>query len=334
MPLETGELAIRAAIRSTAVSGKLELGFFGGEPLLEAERIRHWMNFAINAAKERCVNVSFDLTTNGTVRSPLAQELLLRRDLQVYVSCDGEPDTHDRHRPLVDGSKSSTAVLETIARLVAWRKEFGVITVVRPDTLEALPRNIKFLHETGVREVNLSLDLWTRWTRSDLETLQRTLSRCADYWRNALPNLGINWFDDKLGGYADLAVTETTARCGFGSGEVAVAPSGNLYPCERLIGEDRADNPMRLFGHVTSARDFLSFPPAPERGHAACSSCALNTMCSTTCRCSNYVRTGDVSKPDGLLCALDKICAQEVRRVFGDFKENIPAERSHDYATR
>jgi uncharacterized protein len=311
-----GESALLAALNSTANNGNLEIGFFGGEPLLEAERILGWMHFARQEAQSRQVKLSFDLTTNGTISSPNAREILLSDDVRIFVSCDGEAETHDSHRPFLDGRGSLDAVLQTIRFLTAAGKEFGVVSVVRPDNVRALPRNVAFLQQAAVRQINFSLDLWTRWTRSDLDTLQVALAACADHWRNALPDLSINWFDDKLGAFAGLAVTETTARCGFGSGEIAVAPSGNLYPCERLIGEDRADNPMRLFGHVSGARDFLNFSPAPERGHAACSTCDLQSICSTSCRCSNFVRTGDASKPDGLLCALDKICAREVTRVF------------------
>lgn len=335
MPRSIGERAIVAALNSINAGGKLEFGFFGGEPLLEAERIQDWMEFATREARSRGVTVSFDLTTNGTIDSPLVRKLLLREDMRVLVSCDGDPETHDNHRPFVNGSGSSGVVMNTIRSLAAAGKDFGVVTVVRLDNLDALPRSVAFLHQSGVQEINLSLDLWTRWTRTDLERLQAALNMCADYWREALPDLSINWFDDKLGAFADLAVTETTARCGFGSGEIAVAPSGNLYPCERLIGEDLADNPMKLFGHVSGVRDFLNFSPAPERGHTACSDCALKTICGTSCRCSNYVRTGDVSKPDGLLCALDKICAQEVRRVFESHPthQSLPGKET-EYGTR
>ena len=45
MPLEIGFVAIRRAARSLRPGGMLELGFFGGEPLLEAEAIARWIDF-------------------------------------------------------------------------------------------------------------------------------------------------------------------------------------------------------------------------------------------------------------------------------------------------
>ena len=44
-------------------------------------------------------------------------------------------------------------------------------------------------------------------------------------------------------------------------------------------------------------------------------------LCNTDCRCSNYVRTGDVSRPDGLLCLLDQTVYRETARVLFDAAE-------------
>jgi hypothetical protein len=35
-------------------------------------------------------------------------------------------------------------------------------------------------------------------------------------------------------------------------------------------------------------------------------------MCNAYCRCGNYVRTGDIRRPDGLLCLLNQACLEEV----------------------
>jgi uncharacterized protein len=316
MPDGIATAAIRSALESTSADGRLQLGFFGGEPLLEAERILQWMSLARAEAARRDISVTFDLTTNGTIDTASAWQVLLDRDMRVCVSCDGDPVAHDQHRRTAGGEGSSAQVYETLHRLSDQGKDFAVVTVVRPDSLATLPGSVAFLHELGVGEINLSLDLWTRWTRSDLEVLRGALRLTADYWKASLPRLAINWFDQKLGAFLTVPDEQPSARCGFGVGEIAVGPSGNLYPCERLIGEDRPDNPMKLFGHVSGVRDFLNIPNAPERGHTVCNGCSLSNACNTSCRCSNYVRTGDVSKPDGLLCALDRICAEQVRRVF------------------
>jgi uncharacterized protein len=185
-----------------------------------------------------------------------------------------------------------------------------------------LPEGIAFLRGEGVDRIDLALDLWTHWTSEDTEVLCRALATCADMWATGLPRTSINWFDEKAARLMGIQ-GNPTARCGFGDGQIAVAPSGNLYPCERLIGEDRANHPMRLPGHVLHGEDFCR-SAFPGRDAQACSNCAIEAQCSTTCRCGNYIRTGDIRRPDGLLCLLDRTCYRETVRVLGELKAICP----------
>jgi uncharacterized protein len=314
MVTATGDRAVRLAIDSTRAGGRLDLGFFGGEPLLEASRIRGWIQYAQIAASAKDIGVVPNLTTNGTIASPEARELMYDPELQLAISCDGSADTHDWHRQLPNGTGSFDLVRRTLDELVSAGRDFQVVMVIRPDTVAGLADNLRFLHAIGVRRFELSLDLWSKWTREDAALLATAIGEAGEFWRSTLPDLSINWFDTKLVSLVGVPEVGDSVICGYGDGEVAVAPSGNLYPCERLIGEDASDNAARLSGHVMSGEDFL-FSPAGERAADACQDCAIRDMCSTTCRCSNFVRTGDVTRPDGLLCLLDKCAHQEALKL-------------------
>jgi uncharacterized protein len=311
MPAHVGDTAIRRAIASVVPGGQLDLSFFGGEPLLEAPAIRRWMDAARLAARDAGITVAFHLTTNGTVETAAAWEVLKEPDLRVAVSVDGLPAIHDRFRVFADGRGTSAAVQHTLTRLLAAGKSFSVVMVVRPDTVADLAGGIRHLRALGVRRIEPSLDLWTRWTREDAAALRRAIAAAADLWHADLPEHSLTWFDEKVGALSHPAAP--CARCGFGDGELAVAPSGNLYPCERLIGEDAPANPMRLPGHACD--DLPDFAPRPSpagRDAPACTACALREQCNTVCRCSNFVRTGDVRRPDGLLCMLNQACLEDV----------------------
>jgi uncharacterized protein len=141
---------------------------------------------------------------------------------------------------------------------------------------------------------------------------------CGEVWAEGLPEYGLGWFDEKVVNLAEkggsLSV-DKCARCSFGDGEIAVAPSGNLYPCERLIGEDRDEQPMKLSGDALDGQpDFVAQQKHPAREDAACGECTMEAVCTTYCRCSNFVRTGDIRKPDGLLCLWNQTCLWEVEK--------------------
>jgi uncharacterized protein len=256
------------------------------------------------------------MTTNATLDAPAAWSVMALPEMQLAVSHDGLLHVHDADRVAVDGGTSSHRVQETMAHLIAVGKEFRVVMVVQPRTVDSLPDGMEFLYSIGVRQFDPSLNLWTTWTRADGERLKDAIRRAADFWGERLPACSVSWFDEQAARAAGVPTNET-ARCGFGDGEIAVAPTGNLFPCERLVGADEPNNPMRLPGHVFDGDDFLSCRPLARTLPAECQPCGLRSLCSTTiCRCSNYVRTGDVNRPDGLLCLLDQACYRETVRVL------------------
>ncbi len=314
MPQYIARKAIDRAVASLKPGGTLELGFCGGEPLLEAEMVIAMADYARFRTHPRAITLAMNLTTNGTVNTPEAWEAMTLPGMDLAVSHDGLPQAHNAHRRRPDGSATSCRVLRTIHRLIDEARPFRVVMVVRPDTVERLSAGVSFLHGLGVPRVEPVLDLWADWTPEDVPRLERAVAECAAIWRNAMRTFGISWFEEKFA----LLIGEpldATARCGFGAGEVAVAPSGNLYPCERLIGADAPENPMRLPGHVLDGDDFLSLPVPPCAPAGPCRGCAVASLCSVDCRCSNYARTGDLTQPDGLLCALNRACLRETVRV-------------------
>ena len=225
-----GIKAIDRALASLEPGGTLELGFFGGEPLLEPNLIRDLIDHARFQAAACGVMLRLSMTTNGTQVAPAAWEIVNLPDLELAISHDGLPQVHDRHRRGVDGSGTSALVLETLERLAASQRDFRVVMVVRPDTVESLPEGIRYLRSHGVRRIEPSLDLWTHWTTEDGQRLASSIGDCARLWAEGLPEFSLSWFDEKLALLTAVPLTET-ARCGFGAGEIAVAPSGNLYPC-------------------------------------------------------------------------------------------------------
>lgn len=315
MPPEIGLKAIDRAVASISPGGVLQLGFFGGEPLLEADLICRLIDHARSSARKHKIDCSVAITTNGMITTGRAWQVMLDPDVDLSVSHDGLPEIHDRHRRTAGGAQTSAAVLRTIERLLTQKRRLQVVMVVRPDSIDSLASGIERLWNLGVREFEPSLDVWATWTPCDLKRLIHGIEAAAEVWRRHLPHINVGWFDEKAAALGGMALSPS-ARCGFGSGEVAVAPSGNLYPCERIVGADEAGHPLRLPGHCLMGDNFLPGLPIAAREKDACRQCAMQSVCNTTCPCSNYIRTRDIRRPDRLLCEWNQACVDAVTRVL------------------
>lgn len=326
MPEPIALRCVERAVASLETGGALELGFFGGEPLLEPELILKTTDYAARLAHGSGVELDLSLTTNGTLTRGDAWRVLTMPAMRVTVSHDGLPAVHDkhRHRGVKESNPTGSAmhVLQTMQSLIAAGKDIRASMVVRPDTVAWLPDGIAWLRRQGIFHVDPTLDLWTRWTAADAESLLAAVVRCADVWRDGLPDCSIGWFDQKALRLT-RAAANSTARCSYGDGQIAVAPSGNLYPCERVIGADEESNPTRLPGHALTDGPFQPHA-ARARSAEECTACAIQPQCATYCRCSNFIRTGDPTRPDGLLCLLDQAIYRETARVLRSLERASP----------
>jgi uncharacterized protein len=315
MSIDIGTKAIDRSIASLQNGGRLELGFFGGEPMLEPDLILALIEHAQTQMQEKGLELLLSVTTNGTITNNKAWQIMMMPNLDLAISIDGHPQTHDRNRIFPNGRGSSAEVLKTVSRLIDAGKDFKAVTVVRPDNERTLDDEILFLRSMGIRRIELSLDFWTKWDANARSYLEDTISRCAALWVDGLPEFGLSWFDDKAA-MLTRDVQVSTCRCGFGKGDIAVTPSGRLYPCERLIGDDKESNSTRLDGNVFGSEDFLFGLAGDVRTAQSCLSCGIKDACNTSCGCCNYARTSHVGEPDNLLCMFNQWCLRETQSVL------------------
>ncbi len=314
MSLEMGETAIDRAVRSIEPGGILELGFFGGEPFLVPELIIDLIWHAEIEAKKADIQLAISITTNGTIVNGKTKAIMMMPEVDIVFSIDGRKETHDRHRHFKNGHGSFDLVYANYQILLNENKNIRVVTVVSPSSVANIDQEISALRQMGCKEIELSLDLWSNWDTQAMGELQQATARCAKLWAEGLPEYRLSWFDDKA-----VSLTEANSpifRCGFGKGDIAVSPTGNLYPCERLIGDDSPENPMQLAGHVYDGIDFLFGQQTEIRQASECIECGIKDQCDTGCGCCNFTRSGKAGRPDKLLCLFNQWCLQETQNVL------------------
>ena len=313
--------------------GATQISFFGGEPLIEWRRIVRTVARARARAERIGRAISFTITTNGTLLDEDKARFLVDAGFFVGLSIDGVRAAHEATRPTRGGRSSFDDATRALDLLVAHGADFETITVVDPRNVAHIGASVRWLVERGATRLTLNPHFGADWSDGALAVWEAGYREAADLYvercREGRP-VHLNFVENKLrahakGGYG------AGDRCSVGHRSVAVAPSGNLYPCERFVAEDR-DTTMAI-GHVASGIDLgRRMCLDAQRGPVAdeCGGCGEQSRCNSFCACANYAETGSISTPGGVQCWHERMAM----RLADDVGRRLWAARDRHFLAR
>ncbi len=297
----------------------LQIGFFGGEPMLEHDEVVRLGRAAVARAASEGRSLQLQMTTNGTLLSQQRLDELLDLRVHLALSVDGTATQHDAARSTKAGASSYAATFDALRRLVASGTPFDVISVVTPDNVASLSEGVRHLLDKGVTSLTLNIDYSAQWSSAAVSELERQYEYVAAitlaWWRRQQQGGNHNTARRSLrleplvsAMYARQAgKLPAPAGCRSGVQRLAIAPSGRLYGCARSVAEDDG---RAALGTIDSW--LQSTPPNHQRqqrstsrpqGDARCNSCSANERCGRHCACACSEETGDPTTPGPVLCA-------------------------------
>lgn len=271
MPSKVAWEALRLAFRQARKQGdRLCVSYFGGEPLLEFEAMARYTRKAHEWASRHQQPIEFQVTTNATILSQKILDFFRRYPFRVAFSVDGLSQDHDRHRPFVSGRASSPVVWKNL-ELAAGKLSASIHMVLNPDTLDGVRPTVERLQELGYADITLLPNVDTLWDSPSRECARQVYQDLYLMQRERQQLL--------LGPISDLDLEQPRLRaCGFGSDDVAVSPTGALYPCARLVGTDQRE-PLHL-GHVKTGVDLQKVKNLKARARAKQVGCGSEGGCA------------------------------------------------------
>jgi len=179
---------------------------------------------------------------------------------------------------------------------------------------------VRYLHdEEGVVDISITPNFYIEWDDEALHKCEQAYEEIGDYYIESLRRgdfFQVNFIDGKIITHLKNGF-EACDKCGFAEHEFAVAPSGNLYGCERLIGDD--DNEEMLLGNVFDGFDTQKrMDIIAQRGsnvNLDCLECSYRNRCMNWCHCINYATTGAINVTDGVVCFHERIAIRVADRV-------------------
>lgn len=113
MDWKTAKKAVDFFLTHSTESQMRRIGFYGGEPLLNFNIIKE----VINYSKNRCNNIIYTITTNGTLLNDDVLSYLVECDVKITISLDGPEEIHNSNRKYSDKAGSFDIVMRNIEHI-------------------------------------------------------------------------------------------------------------------------------------------------------------------------------------------------------------------------
>jgi len=310
----------------------VDFSFFGGEPLIHLDLVRdaiEQMERSIAAMPGPRPTMRVILNTNGTLVNDEVIALLKSRTATVFVSLDGDREAHDKFRLNAGGKGSYDDVMRGIRRMREGGIGFQIVSVVSVATAPWLGRTVRACADLGAVKLTLAPNFRDDWDEGSIERLRAGLRDAGDAWIEmfragrayAIEPLHTKILTHLKGGIP------CPSRCLLGGEEFTVAPTGRIYPCAQMVGEDQGGD--LVIGHVdrgldADARDRLQ--AAKDRVEETCAPCELRTRCQSHCGCRHVALTGKLGEITAVLCEIEAAFIDEADRVAETlYSEQCPA---------
>jgi uncharacterized protein len=328
MDLGTATRAVDLLFRGAAAQQRLNVVFFGGEPLTNFPLIRDVVTYAERNAREHGVVVGFSVTTNGTLLTDEIITFLDAHRFGVTVSMDGPRALHDRRRRTIGGQGTYDVVAAKARRLLSRYRSrpVGARVTLTAGVTDVLGIHRHLREELGFFEVGFApvtagaVGAYNLSERDLAEVFAGLKQLGRVYLAAALSGRNIG-FSNMHQLMTDLAEgTSKAVPCGAGVGLLAVDQAGDLHLCHRFTGSE-----LPTFGNVQSGVDrerltaFLARAADPTG--RPCETCRIRNLCAGGCYHESYARYEDPLAPVHHYC--------ELMREWVDFGVSVYAEILH-----
>jgi uncharacterized protein len=332
MDFVTAARSVDLLLRAGAAREKVNIVFFGGEPLSNARLIQQVVAYAEAEADRAAKRVDFSMTTNATLLTTALIDYFDAHRFGISVSIDGPKDVHDRHRRSV-GGKGTYEVVSRKVRLLLDRyrsRPVGARVTLGAGTTEVLAIHAHLrgeigFHEVGYAPVTAAADTGQALSEQELNEVHLAFERLGEDYRRAALQGANNGFSNMHQLMTDLHEgRRKSLPCGAGVGLLAVDGDGDLNLCHRFTGSD-----LPTFGNVSSGIDgerlgaFIE--KAIDREGTHCKTCRIRNLCAGGCYHESYSRFGDAHHRTYHYCGLLRRWVDFGVRVYADIQRHNPS---------
>ena len=318
---KTAKQALNFLLLYSGNKKDLDYTFLGGEPILEFEKILQILDYADQVSLETNKIIHFDATTNGVL---LSEDILQRGNgrIKYLLSIDGDEETHDKHRKMINGRSSFNTVISKIELLKKYQPWIGTRMTICPDTVAKLTKNINYLYNQGVNQFLLGMCYGPRWDEKSLKIFEEEITKTLEYYIkrvNSQDNFRITTFEKEEN--KDNCLNGVWG-CRAGRSSVTVLQNGDIYPCSKFVGLESFSCNEFCLGNIyegitnLTAREKLFNMQSND--FEICSTCDEINSCVGGCPAENYNQNRSIYIPCKDQCEITKIHNRVLRKFWAE----------------
>lgn len=116
----------------------VNVSWFGGEPLLEVNNIKYFMQNLKNIQSTRHLDINYDMTTNGYLLTldTLKEFIDFKLDT-FFITIDGLPEIHNKYRHLANGNGTYSKILENLVKMKYTDYRFKIVVRINFDAISS-----------------------------------------------------------------------------------------------------------------------------------------------------------------------------------------------------
>ncbi len=343
MPADVAFRAVEKTLDSIAPKGKVEIIFFGGEPLLNWELAKQVIGHCETKLKPKHPGktIAYHLTTNLTILPNDLVENAKRYGITFLVDVDGPEDIHDKTRPFVDGTGSFKVTAKNIEKLVKAGLNLALratVTSYNQDRMLDIAKTHRELGARGSAFVPLNpVDSDGRVLPSEMCPSPRRLADGLKevFHSQVWPVKELFPFNEYLNRF--VPGYRNTCGCGAPYGNTPVITiDGKIYSCIYLVGNKRyetgdlAKDDFPRQDVVARMLEVINIDRRPK-----CRKCGFRYLCGGGCPVGEFSIAGNPKASPAIKdyvqqisCTMSKTCLTELFWQVGKEKSKEHFERA------
>ena len=311
MSKEVAEQSVEFIIKNSGARINSEIDFFGGEPLMNMDTVRHTVAYVRRREIETGKKFKLTLTTNGVLLNDEINQYLNDNNISLVLSLDGRQAVHDNMRRFVNGDGSYDLVVKNIVKTIESRNDEnyflrGTYTACNLD----FAADVINMADLGCTQLSVepvvSKDSKYAITEEHLPKLFEEYDKLAKIYLERKRNgQGFDFFHFNLDINHGPCVAKRLSGCGAGHEYLAVTPEGDLYPCHQFVGREEF-----LLGNVVEGVKNTDLPNKFRQAHVLnkeeCRECWARYYCGGGCHANADLFNKDIHQPYKIGCKLQK----------------------------